>query len=98
MTVDYATANGTATAGSDYTAASGTLTFAPGTLTQTLGVPVLATRSTADRDLPGEPEHPDERDDRRRPATGTITDDDGAPVLSIGDVTVAEGSGTQPSR
>ncbi|MGE0363392.1 MAG: Calx-beta domain-containing protein, partial [Vicinamibacterales bacterium] len=28
VTVDYATANGTATAGSDYTAASGTLTFA----------------------------------------------------------------------
>ena len=33
-------------------------------------------------------------------ATGTITDDDGAPVLSIGDVTVAEGGGTttRPSR
>ena len=30
MTVNYATADGTATAGSDYTAASGTLTFAPG--------------------------------------------------------------------
>ena len=41
MTVRYATANGTATAGSDYTAISGTLTFAPGQLTQTIAVPVL---------------------------------------------------------
>lgn len=30
VTVDYATGNGTAGAGSDYTAASGTLTFAGG--------------------------------------------------------------------
>src|SRR6185295_12948216 len=30
VVVNYATANGTATAGSDYTAASGTVTFAPG--------------------------------------------------------------------
>jgi beta-glucosidase len=30
VTVDYSTADGTATAGHDYTAASGTLTFAPG--------------------------------------------------------------------
>jgi Tol biopolymer transport system component len=40
VTVDYATADGTATAGSDYMATSGTLTFAPGTTTQTIHVPV----------------------------------------------------------
>ena len=39
--VDYATADGTATAGSDYTAASGTLTFAPGETGKTVSVPVL---------------------------------------------------------
>ncbi|HWU71038.1 MAG TPA: Calx-beta domain-containing protein, partial [Pseudoxanthomonas sp.] len=38
VTVDYATANGTATAGSDYAAGSGTLTFAPGVTTQTISV------------------------------------------------------------
>ena len=41
VTVDYATADGTATAGEDYTAASGTLTFAAGVLTQTVAVALL---------------------------------------------------------
>ncbi|HEV8251466.1 MAG TPA: Calx-beta domain-containing protein, partial [Gaiellaceae bacterium] len=40
VTVNYATANGTATAGSDYTAKSGTLTFAAGTTTQTISITV----------------------------------------------------------
>jgi len=39
--VAWATANGTATAGSDYTAASGTLTFAPGETEKSVAVPVL---------------------------------------------------------
>ena len=41
VTVDYATADGTATAGEDYTAASGTLTFAAGVLSQTVAVTLL---------------------------------------------------------
>jgi len=41
VTVNYATADGTATSGSDYTAASGTLTFTPGQTTRTLTVAVL---------------------------------------------------------
>ena len=40
-TVDYATGNGTATAGSDYEAASGTLTFAAGETEKTVSVAVL---------------------------------------------------------
>ena len=41
-TVDYATADGTARAGSDYTATSGTLTFAPGERSyQEVTVPIL---------------------------------------------------------
>ena len=41
VTVDYATADGSATAGEDYTAASGTLVFAPGETSKTVAVPVL---------------------------------------------------------
>ena len=41
VTVDYATENGTATAGEDYTAASGTLTFAAGETAKTVEVAVL---------------------------------------------------------
>ena len=49
VTVNYATANGTATAGSDYVAATGTLTFAPGVTSQTVVV-------TVNGDATGEPD------------------------------------------
>ena len=41
FTVSYQTADGTATAGSDYTATSGTLTFSEGETEKTISVPVL---------------------------------------------------------
>ncbi len=48
-TVQFATSDGTAVAGTDYTATSGTLTFAPGVTTQTVQVlvtPTLAANSS----------------------------------------------------
>ena len=42
VTVDYATSNATATAGADYTAASGTVTFSAGETSQTFTIPLLA--------------------------------------------------------
>jgi hypothetical protein len=41
-TVDYATADGSALAGADYTAVSGTLTFPVGVLNRTISVPIQA--------------------------------------------------------
>ena len=41
VTVDYATEDGTATAGADYTDTNGTLTFAPGETEKTVSVPVI---------------------------------------------------------
>ncbi|MEG0348367.1 MAG: Calx-beta domain-containing protein, partial [Acinetobacter sp.] len=41
VTVNYGTANGSATSGTDYTSTSGTLTFAVGETTKTITVPIL---------------------------------------------------------
>ena len=45
VTVTYATANGSATAGSDYQSKSGTLTFAPGVTSMTFTIIVIADKS-----------------------------------------------------
>ena len=95
VTVNYATANGTATAGTDYTATSGTLTFTPGQTSQTVAVPVLGdTAIEANETFTLTLSSASGAALSRAVATATITNDD-FPALSIGDVTVNEGnSGT----
>ena len=44
VTVNFATANGTATAGTDYTARSGSVTFAPGKTTKTAQITIKPDR------------------------------------------------------
>jgi hypothetical protein len=41
VTVNYATSDGTATAGNDYTSTSGTLAFAPGVTSQSVSITIL---------------------------------------------------------
>ena len=86
-------AGNTATAGTDYTATSGTLTFAPGETEKTIDVTVMG-----DTDEEG-----DETLTMRWvipwtnvllasfTATGTIEDDDGAPTLTIANASADEG-------
>lgn len=92
VTVNYASANGTATAGSDYTSVSGTLSFAPGESMKTVTVNVngdtlwepnetffvnLTNAAYAEiTDAQGQ---------------GMITNDDPLPALSINDVSQNEG-------
>ena len=91
ITVDYATADGTATA-SDYSGASGTMSFVPGETSKTMDVDILGD-TTYENDetfgvslsnlvnvAPG-----------TMAATGTITNDDPLPQASIDDRSVTEG-------
>ncbi len=50
VTVNYSTADGTATAGTDYTAASGLLAFSPGESLRTISVDVLADGDASETD------------------------------------------------
>ena len=83
VTVDYATADGTATQPADYTQTSGTLTFTPGETSKTITVPVKG--DTLDEPDETFTRRPLERRPTRRSPTasgaGTITDDDPLPTL-----------------
>src|SRR6266508_3674063 len=99
VTVDYATANVTATAPDDYLAASGTLTFQPGRTTRPVAVTVNGdTIDEEDETYFVNLSSPVNATIVDGQGLGTITDDDGFPALSIGDATVTEGnSGTVAS-
>jgi GH18 family chitinase len=93
VTVNYATANGTAVAGSDYTATSGTLTFAPGESSKTVAVTVLGDLSIeADEAFTVTLSGATGAAISRSVATGAIRNDD-FPSVSIGDASVTEGDG-----
>jgi subtilisin family serine protease len=94
VTVSYTTANGTASAGSDYVAASGTVTFPPYSILQFLPITVNGdTAVEADETFHVNLNSPTNATIADGQGVGTITNDDEAlPALSIGDVSVAEGN------
>jgi endo-1,4-beta-D-glucanase Y len=96
VSVGYATSNGTATVGSDYSAGSGTITFAPGEKTKSVTVGVIGdTTVEADETFTVKLSSASGATISRATATGTIRNDDTAPVLpslSIADASKAEGS------
>ncbi len=90
ITVAYATAAGTAAAGSDYQAASGTLTFAPGQTTGTISVLVNGDRLVEPNEsFTVQLSNATNATIADGEAVGTIVDDE--PRVSISDVTKAEG-------
>lgn len=98
VTVNYQTANGTATvANGDYQAApSTTLTFNPGETTKTVTIKVNGDLfNEADEDFFVNLSGQTNSTIADASGRGVITNDDGTPTLSINDVTVTEGnSGT----
>jgi hypothetical protein len=96
VAVQYATAPGTAAAGTDYVTAAGTLTFAPGETVKTVTVLVRGdtryeqgetffVNLSATGAFVGDGQ-----------ALGTIANDDPVPVMSVNDVSLTEGdSGTK---
>jgi|GEM_PF-1315005 len=97
VTVSGQTANNTAISSGDYTATGPTvLTFNPGDLTETFSVPVVGDAlDEANETFFVNLSSPSNATIADGQGTGTITDDDGAPTVSINDVTVTEGnSGT----
>ncbi len=94
VTVQYATADGTATvADDDYVAAAGTLTIPAGSTTGTIDVTVVGdTKFEADETFTVTLSSPAGATLAAAAATGTIVNDDAAPTATIGNVTLPEGN------
>ena len=93
ITVNYTTNPGTATEGTDYTDATGPLTFVPGDVSETITVAVTGDlffesdeTFTVDLSAPTNSTITDNQ------ALGTIQNDDGQPTIIIDDVTQVEGN------
>jgi glucose/arabinose dehydrogenase len=91
VTVNYSTADGTAQAPADYTAATGTLTFTPGQTSRTVDVSVIGdTLDESNETFTLVLAAPTGATLQNGVATGTITDDDALPSVSVNDASVVE--------
>ena len=83
VTVDYATANGTASSGSDYTAGSGSITFAAGETSRTITVAIIDDSVEEDDEtLTLTISNPSGAEISDGAATGTITDSEPIPLTA----------------
>ncbi|HBE20004.1 MAG TPA: hypothetical protein DEG17_06040 [Cyanobacteria bacterium UBA11149] len=93
VTVEYGTSNGTAVAGSDYTATSGTISFAPGETTKTIAIPVNGDLlDEFDETLTVNLANASKATIGDAQGIGTIIDNDPIPSLAVNDVTISEGN------
>ena len=98
VTVNYATLDGTAIAGSDYVTTNSSIIFAPGVTQQAINIDVIGDATDEENEIFGvvlsSPTNAT-ISNTNGIGTATITDDDAAPSFSVGDISVAEGdSGT----
>ncbi|MCA9901412.1 MAG: CSLREA domain-containing protein [Ardenticatenaceae bacterium] len=94
MQVNYATANGSAVAGGDYTAVSGTLIFTPGQTSKTITVNVLGDLLDEENEtFMVNLSNPQNSTLSKAQGIGTIQDNDPLPKLSINNLSVVEGDG-----
>src|SRR5439155_31795 len=96
VTVQYGSSNGTAVAGSDYTAVSGTLTFNPGTTSQTVSVPITDDSLNEDDETFTVSLSSPDRAALTSPstATDTILNNDAAPTVTWSRATASVGEGS----
>ena len=93
VTVQFSTADGTASAGSDYEAASGSVTFAPGEISKSIPIPITGdVRDEYDETLLVNLFAATNAGVADGQGVGTILDNDLPPALTINDVTILEGN------
>jgi len=92
-TVNFTTVDGSAVAGSDYVAKSGTVTFRPKTVSQTITIPVIGDlTSEGNKTFTVQLANPVNATLGDSAAVGTIVDNDSAPTLSVSGTSVNEGN------
>jgi len=92
ITIDYSTVDGTAIAGEDYTTVTGTITFAPGETSQIIEVALLG--DSIDEFNESFSLNLDGGSNviiTNSQATANLDDNDDAPSIAVGDVTLVEG-------
>jgi hypothetical protein len=92
VTVNFATANGSASAGGDFLATSGMLTFAPGQTAQTITVPILGEPTNeANETFTVTLSNPSNAVLARSKGTATLISGAAQPTISVKDVMMLEG-------